>query len=57
MAQRIVSTTSKENIANDVGAVSFACPKCGYEYIIRSSAERKNVTQYTCPRCNFVGPN
>ena len=57
MAESIVSTTSKENIANDVGAVVFACPRCGFESIVRSSRERKNVTQYTCPQCGFVGPN
>ena len=57
MSQRILSTTSKENIANDVGAIMFACPQCGYEHIIRSSRERKNVTPYTCPKCGFAGPN
>ncbi|MBN1275512.1 RNA-binding protein [Candidatus Woesearchaeota archaeon] len=57
MAQRVLSTTSKENITNDVGAVSFRCPKCGFEPIVRSSGERKNVTPYTCPKCGFTGPN
>lgn len=57
MATRILSTTSKDNIANDVGAVMFACPACGYDKIIRSSGERKNVTNYVCPKCGFTGPN
>lgn len=57
MAQRVLSTTSKENIANDAGAVVFACPQCGYDAIVRSSQERKNVTRYTCPKCGFTGPN
>ena len=57
MADPVLSTTSKENIANDTGAVVFACPQCGYEHIVRSSSERKNVVQYTCPKCGFTGPN
>lgn len=57
VAHRILSTTSKENIANDVGAVTFACPQCGYDAIIRSSTERKNVTTFVCPQCGFTGPN
>ncbi len=55
--ERILSTTSKDNIANDVGAVTFDCPKCGFDNIVRSSGERKNVTTYTCPKCGFTGPN
>ncbi|MBD3209286.1 RNA-binding protein [Candidatus Woesearchaeota archaeon] len=57
MSDNVLSTAGKENIANDTGAVMFACPKCGFEFIIRSSGERKNVTQYTCPKCGFTGPN
>lgn len=57
MSDAILSTTSKENIANDTGAVTFLCPKCGFDSIVRSSRERKNVTTYTCPKCGFVGPN
>lgn len=57
MTDRILSTTSKENIANDKGAIVFACPQCNFDSIVRSSTERKNVTQYTCPKCGFTGPN
>ena len=56
-ATRVLSTTSKDNVANDVGAVIIACPKCGYDPIVRSATERKNVTPYVCPQCGFVGPN
>jgi len=55
--EKVISTASKENIVNDRGAIMITCPKCGFEHIVRSSQERKNVTQYTCPKCGFTGPN
>jgi len=33
------------------------CPKCGKQEIIRCPTCRKIVAKYTCPECNFTGPN
>ncbi|MCB9362310.1 RNA-binding protein [Candidatus Woesearchaeota archaeon] len=52
-----VSSTSKQDIANDVGSVSFMCPRCGKAEIVRSSKDRAIVVSYTCPECGFTGPN
>jgi predicted RNA-binding Zn-ribbon protein involved in translation (DUF1610 family) len=46
--------STKQNISNDVGSVSFPCPSCGKK-IIRSKNARQNVVKYTCG-CGFVGP-
>lgn len=53
-AKRCLSTNQK--ITNDVGAVIFNCPKCGYE-IVRSKKARQIVAKYVCPKCGFEGPN
>ena len=45
-----------KSLANDVGAVSFPCPECGFE-IHRTRKEREIVIKYKCPQCGFEGPN
>lgn len=45
------------SLANDVGAVSFACPQCGKHTINRTRKEREIVIKYNCPECGFEGPN
>lgn len=47
----------QKSITNDTGSVEFNCPNCGEHKIIRCKQCRKIVAQYTCPKCNFVGPN
>ena len=49
-------TSCKIKVANE-SAVSFNCPKCGKYEIIRCPNCRSNATKYTCPNCEFVGPN
>jgi predicted RNA-binding Zn-ribbon protein involved in translation (DUF1610 family) len=44
-------------ITNDKGSVSFLCPSCGDYEIVRSKKARQIVSKYTCPKCNFTGPN
>ena len=39
------------------GTVRFLCPQCGESEIIRTPRARKMASKYTCPRCNFSGPN
>ncbi len=51
--KKCVST--KQNISNDVGSVTFPCPGCG-ESITRSKRARQNVVAYKCVKCEFVGP-
>lgn len=48
--------TTKKNISNDIGCVSFPCPSCG-ETITRSKDARQNVIKYKCSKCGFEGPN
>ncbi|MFA6329617.1 MAG: zinc finger domain-containing protein [Candidatus Micrarchaeia archaeon] len=35
--------------------VTFKCPSCGKETVIRCAACRKNNTRYIC-KCGFRGP-
>lgn len=50
-------TATNISLANDVGATSFPCPKCGKAIINRTRKSREIVVKYTCPECGFVGPN
>ncbi|MBS3126707.1 RNA-binding protein [Candidatus Woesearchaeota archaeon] len=52
-----VCSATKKRIDNDPGAVQFQCPQCGNYEIVRSSYARQNAIKYTCPGCNFMGPN
>ena len=54
-AKRCIST--KKRIENDQGSVSFPCPKCADFEIVRSTYARANAIKYSCPNCNFTGPN
>ena len=54
METKCIST--KKNISNDAGSVTFPCPKCGTP-IVRSRFARQNVAKYVCPGCGFEGPN
>jgi len=51
------STATGATVANDKGSVSFLCPQCGQQEIVRSRNERENVVKYTCSKCGFTGPN
>jgi len=57
MADKIICTTTKIDIANDSGNVKFPCPKCGEYEIVRSRKAREIVARYKCPNCGFEGPN
>ncbi len=52
-----VCISTKKVIANDTGSVSFNCPSCGKFEINRSTFARQNAIKYTCPNCEFTGPN
>ncbi|MDP3639894.1 MAG: zinc finger domain-containing protein [Nanoarchaeota archaeon] len=56
MEQKICSAT-KKRINNDPGSVTFPCPQCKDYEIVRSSHARRAALRYTCPKCNFLGPN
>ncbi|MBI2564392.1 RNA-binding protein [Candidatus Woesearchaeota archaeon] len=47
----------RKSIMNDRGSVFFKCPKCLKEDIVRCSSCRKNAVKFTCPQCEFTGPN
>lgn len=50
-------TSTKKQITNDAGAVTFKCPNCAKSTIIRSSTARALVAKYHCAECGFEGPN
>lgn len=43
-------------IVNDCGSIVFDCPKCGNSKIVRSRKARELSKEYTCSKCDFVGP-
>jgi len=49
--------STKKRIDNDPGAAVFSCPQCGKFEFVRSSFARKNAIKFTCPNCEFAGPN
>jgi predicted RNA-binding Zn-ribbon protein involved in translation (DUF1610 family) len=56
MSEDVVCLTSKENITNSSGSVTFPCPGCRKYEIVRSAHMREIGAKYTCPECGFVGP-
>ncbi|MBS3136160.1 RNA-binding protein [Candidatus Woesearchaeota archaeon] len=55
-AQKLVCSSMKVTITNDVGRVIMPCPGCG-ETIVRSARARKLAIKYKCEKCGFTGPN
>ena len=55
MTEKTCNSTNV-SIANNKGSVSFPCPNCGKQTIVRSSNARKIAAKYTCPECGFIGP-
>ena len=53
----LICNSCKTKITNLVGSVSFSCPSCDEEEIIRCSHCRKIVAKYKCGACGFGGPN
>ncbi|MEM3412016.1 MAG: zinc finger domain-containing protein [archaeon] len=47
-------SSCNREVTNDY--VSFNCPACGKEKIIRCDFCRQNTVQYTCKSCGFTGP-
>jgi len=52
-----VCTSCKSRLIGASGSVSFLCPSCGTEEIIRCTSCRKKSVKYVCPKCSFEGPN
>ncbi len=44
-------------MTNQGGTVEFDCPNCGKYKIVRCGHCREIAAKYTCPNCNFTGPN
>ena len=57
MAEKKFCGATKVSITNDTSSVTFPCPNCGKEEIIRSGQARKIVAKYKCSKCGFTGPN
>ena len=45
------------DITNLNGSVSFDCPNCGKETLVRCKDCRNKAIKYKCSKCNFEGPN
>lgn len=52
-----ICTSCKIRVTNLPGTVTFPCPKCAKEQILRCPHCRKTSVKYTCPKCGFIGPN
>jgi len=57
MEKETACNSCKRKVANMKGVARFLCPKCGKYEIVRCPQCRKIAAKYTCPGCNFVGPN
>jgi len=57
MAEKLVCSSCKKQIANEPGNVKFMCPNCGKFQIVRCRHCRKIAAKYKCPECGFEGPN
>ena len=55
--EKIVCSSCKKNVANTEGTTRFDCPNCGKFEIVRCLHCRGLAAKYTCPQCNFEGPN
>ena len=52
-----VCTSCNCKLMSSQGSVSFQCPECTKEEIVRCSDCRKNSIRYMCSACKFEGPN
>jgi len=43
-------------MVNDSANITFKCPSCSDAEISRSRQGRDQSKEYTCPKCQFVGP-
>ncbi|MBW2975181.1 DUF1610 domain-containing protein [Candidatus Woesearchaeota archaeon] len=55
--EQLKCSSCKAIITNIEGSTEFQCPKCGKAKIIRCRHCREIAARYTCPECNFSGPN
>jgi len=50
-------TSCKTKVINDKGFATFLCPQCTKYELVRCAHCREAGIRYTCPGCNFLGPN
>jgi len=55
--ENLTCISCKKRITNTEGVAQFDCPNCGKAKIIRCKHCRQLAAKFTCPSCNFVGPN
>jgi len=53
----IKCSSCKTPVTNTSGTVSFDCPSCGNQELIRCKHCREVGVRYKCPECEFEGPN
>ncbi|MDO8656008.1 MAG: zinc finger domain-containing protein [Nanoarchaeota archaeon] len=47
----------KKKVVNDQGHTKFLCPSCSKYELVRCTNCRAKAAKYSCPACNFTGPN
>ena len=57
MEANLKCSSTGENVANVAGSVSFKCPNCLDNLIVRSKYARVIAAPYKCAKCGFDGPN
>ncbi|MFA4886831.1 MAG: zinc finger domain-containing protein [Candidatus Nanoarchaeia archaeon] len=57
MTKDLFCSSCQVKVTNLSGSVRFSCPSCSQSEIVRCPHCRKIIAKYTCPSCNFTGPN
>jgi len=57
MMEKAKCSSCKKALTNVSGSVSFVCPNCGKQTIVRCRHCREIAAKFVCPECGFEGPN
>ncbi|MBS3144448.1 RNA-binding protein [Candidatus Woesearchaeota archaeon] len=57
MEKQLQCMTCHRPLENVKGNASFNCPQCEKHLIVRCFYCRRIAARYTCPNCQFSGPN
>ncbi|HLC72954.1 MAG TPA: zinc finger domain-containing protein [Candidatus Nanoarchaeia archaeon] len=57
MEKQLKCISCNRPLENVKGNASFSCPQCEKHTITRCFYCRRIAARYTCPGCNFTGPN
>ncbi len=57
MENKVKCSSCHKELTNISGSVTFKCPNCNKSKIVRCYNCRQIAAKYTCPECEFSGPN